>query len=307
LNTNYKPKIAVSIGDINGISPHIALHCHEQLQKDFDIVYTANKFAFNQASTKLKKTNILDIINVGTDFNLEPSCVTKESGLASFEAFVKACDLADTKEVDAIITLPIHKKAWDLAGAHYAGHTEYLRDRYKQESIMALGCDKMFVGLYTDHIKLKDVFAKIKSKPIEKFLLNFYKEIKADKIAVLGLNPHAGDGGVLGMEDFKIADAIKSANAKLGKEVFDGPFPPDTAYTLKMRKKYKFFAAMTHDHGLSVLKALYFDKSINVSLGLSIIRASVDHGVAFDIAYKKNPSFVSYFEAFKYVKNKILY
>ena len=226
-----------------------------------------------------------------------------DSALASFKAFKTACDLAENKEVDAIINLPIHKKAWNLAGINYAGHTEYLRERYKTKAIMALGCDKMMVGLYTDHIALKEVFKKLKLKPLTKFLIDLAKYFKTDKIAVLGINPHAGDDGVLGSEDEIIKKAIKKANAR--KSIFDGPFPPDTAFTPQMRRKYKFFAAMTHDHGLIALKALYFDESINVSFGLPIIRVSVDHGTAFDIAYKKNPSTKSYMQAFKYVKGII--
>lgn len=305
LNINYKPKIAVSIGDLNGISPAIALECDDFLQNEFEITYVTNSFAFNQAANLLQKNNNLNIINVGEDFNIQQSTVAKDSGMVSFLSFQKACELADEKKVDAVITLPIHKKAWDLAGIHYAGHTEYLRDRYKQDAIMMLGCEKMFVALYTDHIPLKNIFALIKHKKIANFLLDLYKNMPTEKIAVLGINPHAGDSGVLGFEDFEIQKAIEIVNKKLKTHVFDGPFPPDTAFTKGMRKKYKVFAAMTHDHGLSALKALYFDESINVSLNLPILRASVDHGVAFDIAYKKAPSTKSYLESFKYIKNKL--
>lgn len=305
LNISFKPRIAVSLGDLNGISPAIAINCHSILQEQFEITYITNSFAFNQAANLLQKNHNLNILNVGENFNLKPSIVAKDSGMVSFLSFKKACDLADEKKVDAVITLPIHKKAWDLAGVHYAGHTEYLRDRYKQDAIMMLGCEKMFVALYTDHIPLKNIFKLIKHQKIANFLLDLYKEMPRKKIAVLGINPHAGDSGVLGNEDFEIQKAIEIANTKLKKQIFDGPFPPDTAFTKGMRKKYKVFAAMTHDHGLSALKALYFDESINVSLNLPILRASVDHGVAFDIAYKKEPSIKSYIESFKYIKNKL--
>jgi len=121
-----------------------------------------------------------------------------------------------------------------------------------------------------------------------KFLLDFQKNVQAKKIAVLGLNPHASDNGVLGNEEVEIFKAIKNANKELDKEVFKGPMVPDTIFSPKSRENYKYFVAMYHDQGLAPLKALYFDQSVNVSLNLPIVRTSVDHGTAFDIAYKDN-------------------
>jgi 4-phospho-D-threonate 3-dehydrogenase / 4-phospho-D-erythronate 3-dehydrogenase len=114
---------------------------------------------------------------------------------------------------------------------------------------------------------------------------------------VLGLNPHAGDHGVLGDEERIIERAIARANA--GAEVFDGPIVPDVAFTPRFRRQYRYMVAMYHDQGLAPLKALYFDESINVSLNLPIVRTSVDHGTAFDIAYKQVPETLSYRNAVK--------
>jgi len=160
----------------------------------------------------------------------------------------------------------------------------------------------MFVALYTEHIPLKKVPKYIKTKKLTNFLIDLQNSLKLNEpVAVLGLNPHAGDNGVLGDEEIKIKKAIKKANKILDKEIFQGVFVPDIAFTPKMREQYRYFVAMYHDQGLAPLKALHFDESINVSLNLPILRTSVDHGTAFDIAYKKGitPSNISYINAIK--------
>ncbi|WP_456450233.1 4-hydroxythreonine-4-phosphate dehydrogenase PdxA, partial [Hydrogenimonas sp.] len=192
---------------------------------------------------------------------------------------------------DALLTLPIHKEAWMRAGIPYKGNTDALRDFFKKEAIMMLGCEKLYVGLFTEHIPLKEVSSRIEKEKLTKFLLDFQKETGAKKIGVLGLNPHAGDHGVLGDEERVIEEAIESANSILNTQhstlntPFMGPLVPDVAFTPKMRERFRYFVAMYHDQGLAPLKALYFDESVNVSLNLPIVRTSVDHGTAFDIAY----------------------
>lgn len=146
----------------------------------------------------------------------------------------------------------------------------------------------MFVSLFTEHCALKKVPKKINEKDLTTFLIDFQKSVNSNNIAVLGLNPHASDNGVLGDEEVEIFKAIKKANKILNENIFKGPLVPDTAFSPMSRKNYKYFVAMYHDQGLAPLKALYFDQSINVSLNLPIIRTSVDHGTAFDIAYKKD-------------------
>ena len=164
----------------------------------------------------------------------------------------------------------------------------------------------MFVGLFTEHIALKKVAKKITEEDLTIFLIDFYKNVKNENIGVLGLNPHAGDNGVLGNEERIIIKAIKKANKALKKDIFKGPLVPDIAFSPHARKNFNYFVAMYHDQGLAPLKALYFDKSINVSLNLPIIRTSVDHGTAFDIAYKnKDLNTKSYVNAIKEALNLI--
>ena len=282
------PKIAISVGDLNGIGIEIALKCHEEISKICKPIYCINNKMLKRAVKELNKEVPLDFETYKTkgDFEIKPGIVSKKAGRCSYNSFIDAIDLANKNEVDAICTLPINKESWSKADIKYKGHTEVLRDYFDKHAIMMLGCEKMFVALFTEHIPLKKVAKKINEKDLTDFLIDFYNSVKNDNIGVLGLNPHASDNGVLGDEEVEIFKAIKKANKHLEKNIFKGPLVPDTAFSPLSRKNYKYFVAMYHDQGLAPLKALYFEQSINVSLNLPIIRTSVDHGTAFNIAYK---------------------
>jgi 4-hydroxythreonine-4-phosphate dehydrogenase len=295
-------KVAISIGDINGVGIEIALKAHNEIKKLINPIYCINKTMLEKAA-KLLNTKIpkdFEIVHIPGDFEIKPGKIDKKSGEFSFNSFLKAIELAKNNEVNAITTLPIHKKAWELAGIKYKGHTEVLRDIFKKDAIMMLGSEKLYCALFTEHIPLKDVAKNIKKEKLIKFMLDFYNSTNFKKVGVLGLNPHAGDDGVLGDEEInEIAPAIKECNNILNKEIFYGPLVPDTAFI----QKKGVFIAMYHDQGLAPLKALYFDESINVSLNLPILRTSVDHGTAFDIAYKNIANPKSYINAIKYILN----
>lgn len=300
--SNKLKKIAISIGDLNGVGLEICIKAHKKISKICTPIYCVNKDILKQAENILSlkiKNPILH--NVKGSFKIKPSKLDKKSGKYSFKSFKKAISLCENNQADALLTMPINKQAWELAGIKYRGHTDYLRDYFKQDAIMMLGNNKLFVSLFTDHIPLREVCDTINTKDITKFLLNFYQK-DMGKVGVLGVNPHAGDGGVLGKEDKFIAQAIKKANKKLHSDVFEGALVPDVAFTKHNRKKYKYFVAMYHDQGLTPLKALQFKDTINISLNLPIIRASVGHGSAFDIAYKNDGSvsIESYVNAIKY-------
>ena len=295
-------KVAISIGDLNGIGLEIALKAHKQIKQWVRPIYCINKKMLIKGA-KLLNYEIPDdfeTIEVEGEFEINPGKIDAKAGEYSFKSFLKAIDLAKEKKADAITTLPINKEAWAKAGIKYKGHTEVLRDIFKKNAIMMLGCKELYVALFTEHIPLKKVPEKIKKDNLIQFFIDFYKSTKFDKIGVLALNPHAGDGGVLGDEEIKeIMPAIIEANEILNKNIFYGPLVPDIAFNSKKGK----FIAMYHDQGLAPLKALYFDKSINVSLNLPILRTSVDHGTAFDIAYKGLAKTLSYEEAIKFIKN----
>jgi len=305
-----KKKIAISIGDLNGIGIQLALENHESIKKVIDPLYCIDKIMLEQAS-KLLNIPIPEgfkIVNkVAKQFTIEPAKVTKESGVYAFASFLKAVELSKTQEVDGIMTLPIHKKAWELAGVSFKGHTDALRAFFFAPAIMMLGSPKMYVALYTEHIPLHQVAEEvIDVEKLSAFLIDFYDNIKErllnrEKIGLLGLNPHAGDDGVLGNEEIQIRKAREIAHKTIGKEVYTLPLVPDVAFTPNSRKNHHYFVAMYHDQGLAPLKALYFDEGINISLNLPIIRTSVDHGTAFDIAYKGvKLNNLSYLNALRY-------
>ncbi|PAF50974.1 hypothetical protein BKH43_03720 [Helicobacter sp. 13S00401-1] len=299
-----KQKVVVSIGDINGVGPQIALESHPKLSEICSPFYVCDHALLEEASRLLGLKNPIlksHCLSLNMPFNITPGTIDSLSGAYSFTSFKKALELGDK-----ILTLPIHKKAWQLARVPYAGHTEYLREVFG-DGIMMLGCKEMFVALFSDHIPLKEVSSLITLEGLKDFLLRFYKDYLEGRdikeVCVLGFNPHAGDDGVLGNEDFAIKDAITFMNETLGRKQFVGPYPPDAAFIPNNRARFSHFISMYHDAGLIPLKALYFDESINVTLGLPIKRASVDHGVAFDIAYKPNNnlSTKSYINAAKFL------
>ena len=303
-----KKKIAISIGDLNGIGIQLALENHSIIKEIVEPIYCIDE-------TMLKQASILLNIEIPSDFNIikkiskpftiKAGEVTKESGVYSFASFLKAVEMAKMQDVDGVMTMPIHKKAWEKVGVKYKGHTDALRDFFYADAIMMLGVPTMYVALYTEHIPLKEVAKEISNiSKLSSFLIDFYYSIELkenEKIALLGLNPHAGDSGVLGDEEEDIIEARDLAHKKIGKEVYTYPLVPDVAFTPNIRKKYRYFVAMYHDQGLAPLKALYFDEGINISLNLPIKRSSVDHGTAFDIAYSgARLNSLSYINAIKY-------
>ncbi len=301
-------RIAISVGDLNGIGIQLAIENHETISKEVEPLYCIDKTMLEQAAEKLNLSipnGFQTIEEIAPNFGIQAGVVTKESGAYAYASFKKAVELAREKEVDAICTLPIHKKAWELAGVSYKGHTDALRDFFNADAIMMLGCSKMYVALFTEHIPLKDVAQSINEKDLTRFLIDFYHTAKPRKtVGILGLNPHAGDDGVLGNEETIIQKAIENAHMHIGKEIYSSPLVPDVAFTPRVRKNYTHYIAMYHDQGLAPLKALYFDEGINVSLNLPILRTSVDHGTAFDIAYKDvKLSNQSYINAIKYIVN----
>lgn len=297
--TLKRPLVAISLGDINGVGVEIALKAHEHISKLVQPLYCIDRPLLERAA-KLLDVDIPDdfkLSEVGYDVEIEPAQVSERSGEFSYHSFLSAINLAKEKRVDAIVTLPIHKEAWSLAGIAYKGHTDMLRDVFQKDAIMMLGCEKLYVALFTEHIPLQAVASSLTLKRLTTFLEDLHHAVGDQKIAVLGLNPHAGDNGVLGNEEEIISEVINSLNSALGKEVFVGPIVPDIAFTPHFREQYTYMVAMYHDQGLGPLKALYFDESVNISLNLPIIRTSVDHGTAFDIAYKGEAKTLSYINA----------
>jgi 4-hydroxythreonine-4-phosphate dehydrogenase len=296
-----KKTLAISVGDLNGVGIEIALKSHEAVKKLCNPLYCINKKLLSDAAKLLNLTiaDDFELFEVAGDFTINAGVVDAQSGRYSYDSFIAAISLCEEKKADGVVTMPIHKEAWMMAGLEYKGHTDLLRQHFNADAIMMLGCPEMFVALVTEHIPLRDVTKVVKYKMLKQFLLDLSRSIPKQRVAVLGINPHAGDNGVLGDEDMRVKKAIKSVNKQLGFEQFVGPFVPDVAFTPHVRKDFHYFVAMYHDQGLAPLKALYFDESVNISLNLPIIRTSVDHGTAFDIAYKGEAKTLSYINAIK--------
>ncbi|NPA55933.1 MAG: 4-hydroxythreonine-4-phosphate dehydrogenase [Epsilonproteobacteria bacterium] len=290
-------EVAISIGDPNGIGIEIALKAHSIITQLVKPIYCINEHILQQASHLLN-------IPIPRDFEIyptkgtlciQPGKVDKLAGQYSYDSFMDAINIAKTTK--ALCTLPINKESWAKANIKYKGHTEVLRDVFQQHAIMMLGCEELYVALFTEHIPISQVAQNIKQEKLVKFFLDFYHDSKFDKIGVLGLNPHAGDCGVIGQEEItQIIPAINQANQILKQDIFYGPLVADVAFLSN-----RVLIAMYHDQGLGPLKTLYFDKSINVSLNLPILRTSVDHGTAFDIAYQNKAKITSYIEAIKFI------
>lgn len=301
-------KIAISCGDINGVGLEILLKAHDEIIKSTIPIYCVHYELLQSASKLLSiplPSSLIPSMCLPPKLeipNIEPKTLSESSGKYSYESFVLGCELCESANADALVTLPIHKQAWQKAGVNAIGHTQALSKRYGKEAIMMLGCEKMFVALYTDHIPLKEVSSHIKSQKLLEFFKALYATHKSESYCVMGLNPHAGDGGMIGDEESEIQKAIEAMNESLGKEVFKGVYPPDCSFIPARQKEFSTWIAMYHDIGLGVLKAMYFDESINVSLNLPILRTSVDHGVAFDIAYEGKASTKSYLNAIAYAR-----
>lgn len=307
------PKIAISIGDINGIGLEIALRSHNAISQICEPMYVVH-LEIVESAAKILGLSMPKDMECVADFELcnariKPGVVSKESGLYSYKSFIQAIQMTESKQTQALVTLPIHKKAWQEVGVESIGHTQVLSQYFGADSIMMLGCEEMFVALYTDHIPLRAVSQSISKDSLKGFLLSFARAVcLSEPCCVLGLNPHCGDDGLMGSEDKYITEAVCGANLALGRELFFGAYPPDSAFSPLNRKRFRYFVSMYHDVGLAPLKALYFEESINVSLNLPILRTSVDHGVGFDVAYKKGVNIYnqSYVNAVKYAVDRTL-
>ncbi|MGH2354263.1 MAG: 4-hydroxythreonine-4-phosphate dehydrogenase PdxA [Chloroflexota bacterium] len=215
--------------------------------------------------------------------------VSAEAGRASVEYVLKGIDLAMASEVAGIVTAPINKEAMNRAGFHYAGHTELLAERTgAREAAMLLVAGQLRVAHVTTHVAFERVPGLITGERLATvFELTWttMRQLGIDRprIAVAGLNPHAGEHGLFGNQEAEIiAPAIEAAQQQAWN--VSGPWPPDTVFARAHRGQFDAVVAMYHDQGHIAIKMIGFDEGVNVSLGLPIVRTSVDHGTAFDIA-----------------------
>jgi len=239
------------------------------------------------------------LVNVPVDALPAPGEISEISGKAQFSFLRKAVEEAKRGLLGAVITLPINKKAIALAGFKFPGHTEYLADAFKvKDYAMMLSNEKLKVVLLTTHVSLRKVPDFIKKENILKKLVLINRIMPGSKVAVAALNPHGGEGGLFGREEIEeIEPAVKEAQ-ELGIKAY-GPFPADTLFPKAAEGEFDVVLAMYHDQGLIPIKLLGFGRSVNVTLGLPVIRTSVDHGTAYDIAGRGIADTGSFKEAVK--------
>lgn len=291
-------KIAITLGDPNGISPEITIKALNFLDLPKEkVILIANKNILDYYKEKFdlyleKDYEIIEIPYEKKDIKLGEE--TQEAGEFAFCALRKACDLAQEGKIEAIVTAPTSKHSMQMAGHNYSGQTEVLEQylaNKNQKAEMLFICGKFSVLLLTRHIALKDIpFLVTKEMIIEKIttLTNSFKTQLGKnnpKLAICALNPHAGENGMFGDEEItQIIPAIEELREN-GINI-DGPFPADTLFTncVKNGCNYDCYIAMYHDQGLIPIKLLEQQNSVNTTIGLNVIRTSPAHGTAFDIA-----------------------
>ncbi len=310
MHSNPLPILAITQGDPSGVGPEIILKAlqHAEVYALCRPLIIGDRRIFERAAGFLglpePDFEILSEPSLGDYSPDHPTLldlhdarpgdcpvgqIAAASGRAAVEAVFAACDLAMDRAVDAVVTAPLNKAAMRAAGFDYAGHTELLTERTgaRRVSMLLVGEGLRVVHVST-HVSLAEAIRRVTPERVGQTIDLAQKAcqtlgIPQPRIAVAGLNPHAGEGGMFGDEDQRcILPAILAARGR-GLNVSD-PMPPDTVFLRARQGEFDIVVAMYHDQGHIPMKLLAFDQGVNVSIGLPIIRTSVDHGTAFDIA-----------------------
>lgn len=313
--------IAISMGDPNGIGPEIILKTLLKSDQDDNIpVIYGREDIFDDTLSRLDGNRSLSVIESPADakpgqINLIPCVDSSESelsvgsisasgGLASMKAVEAGIDACLAGDASALVTAPISKEAITLAGYKVPGHTEFLAEKTSTDQVLMMLVSGAFrVALATIHIPVREIVATLSEDLLKTRLSILHRSlledfgIKNPNIAVLGLNPHGGDGGVIGREEIELIQPVINHLNRNGFNL-DGPFAADGFFGKSLHNKYDAIFAMYHDQGLIPFKALTFGRGVNVTAGLPIIRTSPDHGTAFDIAGKNSADAGSFTAAY---------
>ncbi len=317
-------KIAISLGDPGGIGPDICVMMAKNFIKKYHVVITDPRLLID-SSKKLKTkivinelqdinsklmsgSSVINVLPVKLNVKNKPGYMNPDNASFVIKVIETATYGCLSKNFSAMVTGPISKSVLNDGGFSITGHTELLAQLCKSKSIMMLMNDKLKVTLQTIHVPLEKVPNEItKNKVIDKVKLINEEVIrkfgiKKPKILVCGLNPHAGEDGFLGKQEIKIINPAIKTLKSMGIKV-DGPVPADTAFINKYIKEYDVIHTMYHDQGLPVIKYDDFSKTTNVTLGLPIIRVSVDHGTATDLVGKGTVNISSFVQALKVARD----
>lgn len=298
--------IAITMGDSSGVGPEIILHAFQKGELPRDFIVVGDYSILNVCNRMLNygvplrkaedvgdvKEGFVNVLDLGLlkEEDLKIGQLSKASGHAALKYVECATKLALQGKVSAEVTMPMNKEATRLSHEEFTGHTGYIaelcgRDKYT----LMLASDKLIVTHVSTHVSLRQAIESVKRDQVFdviKLTHDVLPKLRpSSRIAVAGLNPHAGENGAFGTEDLEeITPAVEKARAE-GMEV-SGPFPPDTIFMDALKGRYDAVVCMYHDQGHIPMKVLDFEGGVNVTLGLPIIRTSVDHGTAFDIAYQ---------------------
>jgi 4-phospho-D-threonate 3-dehydrogenase / 4-phospho-D-erythronate 3-dehydrogenase len=289
---NGLPRVAITIGDPAGIGPEIALKALAEpaVRASCVPVLIGPRSLLATVAARLSLSLPEHICDIASTAEIIPGRISAAAGAVAAAAIEEAIAGTRAGRYAALVTNPIHKQAIHAAGVPFPGHTEWLAARCGvRGETMLMYHDELAVALATCHLPLQAVPAALSPQRligVGRLLHAALRRIrgKAPRLAICGFNPHAGEGGLFGHEDEVVVPAVYEL-LQLGIDC-EGPLPPDTAFTPAARKRYDGIIALYHDQGLIPFKALHFDTGVNVTMGLPIVRTSVDHGTAFDIAWQ---------------------
>ncbi|WP_100842978.1 4-hydroxythreonine-4-phosphate dehydrogenase PdxA [Flavobacterium sp. 5] len=311
--------VGISIGDLNGIGSEVILKTFEDtrmlelctpvifanvkilsfIRKNFESIVPLHGID-KLDQIVIGKVNVFNLWKEGIDLSLGTN--DEKVGQYAIKSFVAATKALKDGEIDVLVTAPINKYNIQSEDFKFPGHTDYLNQELEGDALMLMVQDNLRVGLLTDHIPINEVASHLTEELIFKKIETINKTLIQDfsinkpKIAVLGLNPHCGDGGVIGNEDDAILKPALKKIFEKGTLVF-GPFAADGFFGSNQYEKYDAIIATYHDQGLIPFKTLSFGSGVNYTAGLNKIRTSPDHGTAYDIAGKNKADYNSFKEA----------
>jgi len=319
MNESSKIRLGISIGDLNGIGSEVVLKTFaDSRMMEF---CTPVIFASNKTISQLKnalKLNInfngakdlnkiidgkLNVVNVWQEqAEIKFGKTTETAGKYALRSLKAAVEALKNKQIDVLVTAPISKSNIQSEDFKFPGHTNFLAEEFKSESLMFMVTEDFKIGLMTDHVAVKDIAevitAELVKEKIKKLIVSLQEDfaVRKPKIAVLGINPHSGDNGVIGKEDDEIVKPVIQECLDEGLLVF-GPYAADSFFGAGNHQKFDAVLAAYHDQGLIPFKTLSFGKGVNFTAGLPIVRTSPDHGTAFEIAGKGQADAGSFKEA----------
>ena len=299
------PRLAITVGEPAGIGPELVVRLAQRefpaqliaigdgtqladVAESLGVPLELVRFAPDE-TREAHRPGRLFVVDVPLFERATPGQLSSNNASQVLAMLSEASDGALAKRYDAIVTGPVHKGIVAESGTKFTGHTEFFAERAERDVVMMLVAPGLRVALATTHLPLVEVSGALRTDRLTRDLriiehaLRTQFGLRAPHIAVLGLNPHAGEGGHLGREEIETIEPVCAALRTEGMQV-DGPISADTAFVPSRRQRYDAYLAMFHDQGLPVLKALGFGEAVNVTLGLPYVRTSVDHGVALDLA-----------------------